>query len=124
MTSTSIRISSDTHESVVKARGILEQLFRRRLSLDEAVYLSSWLIGFLYQTARKLEAQNIIEIIETEKGSLRLEGLANTIEALPEFVKEITEIQSKLDNRKKESSRLMVTTKRSRKKNEVDPDDW
>lgn len=92
--------------------------------MDEAVYLSSWLIGFLYQTARKLEAQNIIEIIETEKGSLRLEGLANTIEALPEFVKEITEIQSKLDNRKKESSRLMVTTKRSRKKNEVDPDDW
>ena len=82
---------------VVNARGSFEQLFKRNLSLDQTIYLSARLISFVYEKVQKLNALDKIKILQTENGSVHLEG-ADTIfsEILPELVKEFTEINSKL----------------------------
>jgi len=94
---TSIKVSKDTHKMVVNARGSFEQLFKRNLSLDQTIYLSARLISFVYEKVQKLNALDKIKILQTENGSVHLEG-ADTIfsEILPELVKEFTEINSKL----------------------------
>lgn len=112
MSSTSIRISQDTREMVIKTRGILEQLFRRRLSLDDTMYLASRLIYFIYGTVQKLDAQNRIKIVETSDGAFKLELLENVADVVPYVVEEITEIKDKLAEREKKTSRLMVTVKK------------
>jgi len=109
MPRTSMRVSEDTHKMIIKTRGIFEQLFKRKLSLDDTIYLSSRLISFIYETVQKLQAQNKVKITEAEDGSLKLEGLENVSSILPELIDEFTEINNKLAEKEKESSRLNVT---------------
>lgn len=96
MTGTSIRISDDTYKIVIKTRGILEQMFLQKLSLDDAVYLSARLISFIYETVQRLVAQNRIKIVEVSEGRIRFEGIENVADVLPSIINEITEIKEKL----------------------------
>ena len=112
MTRASMKVSGDTYEMVIKTRGILEHLFRRKLSLDETVYLSSRLISFIYETVQKLEAQNRIKIQELDTGEIRVEGIEGVPEIIPDVVEEFTEINRKLAEKDKENSRLTVRVKR------------
>lgn len=109
MVGTSMRVSEDTHKMVVKTRGILEQLFKRRLSLDDATYLSMKLISSIYETVQRLDAQQKITIVDLGVGIVELDGLENVADVLPEIIQEITEINCKLAEKEKKSSRLVVT---------------
>jgi type VI protein secretion system component VasA len=93
---------------IVKTKGIFEQLFKRNLSLDDAVYLSSRLISFIYETVQKLEAQKKIAITELPDGSLKVEGLETVDNVIPEVISEFTEINQKLAEKEKEASRVRV----------------
>lgn len=101
MKGTSLRVSEDTYKMVIRTRGIFEQLFRRKLSLDETIYLSSRLISFVYETIQRLQAQEKIKIVEAEDGSLELQGLENVREVLPEIISEFTDINEKLAEKEK-----------------------
>lgn len=107
-----MKVSEDTYKMVIKTRGIFEQLFKRRLSLDGTVYLSSTIISFIYETIKKLEAQDRIKIVGLDDGSIKLEGLENVPEVFPDIVDEFTEINQKLDEKEKRKSQLKVTVKR------------
>lgn len=104
---TSIRVSDETYKIIIKTRGILEQLFMQKLSLDDTMYLSSRLVSFIYETFRKLEARGRIKIVEVEDGKLSLEGLENVRGIMPEIISEIMEIKGKLAE--KETSQLSAT---------------
>lgn len=112
MARTSMRVSEDTYKMVIKTRGLFEQLFKRKLSLDDTVYLSSRLVSFIYEMFQKLDAQNLIEIIEVADGTLRLEGVGRISEVLPDIIDEVTEINDKLAEKEKKTARLKVTAKR------------
>jgi len=106
-----MRVSEDTYKMVIKMRGIFEQLFKRKLSLDDTVYLSARLISFIYEAIQKLAAQGQIKIVELGDGSLKLERLINVASLFPVVIAEFTEIDQKLAEKEKKTSRLMVTTK-------------
>lgn len=113
---TSIKVSNDTYEMIIKTRGIFEQLFRRKLSLDETMYLSARLISFIYENVQRLQAQNRIKIHEVSAGTVNLEGLENmqaiVQEITPDVVDEFTDINQKLAEKEKKTSRLMVSVKK------------
>lgn len=115
---TSLRVSEDTREIVIKTRGIFEQLFRRKLSLDDTVYLSARLISFIYETVQRLQAQNRIKIQEVSTGAINLQGIENMQEIVqeiaPDVVDEFTEINQKLAEKEGKTSRLMVEVKRGK----------
>lgn len=111
MARTSMRVSEDTYRMVIKTRGILEQLFKKKLSLDETVYLSSRTISFIYELFQKLDAQNRIKIVDVGDGSLKLERLEEVDEVFQDVVDEVTEIKDKLAEKEKKTS-LKVTVKR------------
>jgi hypothetical protein len=113
---TSMRISGDTHKSVIKTRGIFEQLYKQRLSLDDTVYLSSRLISFIYQTFQRFAVRNQIEIVKDEDCFLTLDNVENLNELVPEIISEITEINHILAEKEQKSSRLNVVTRRRLKK--------
>lgn len=109
MPRTSIKASEDTHKMVIKTRGIFEQLFKRKLSLDDTIYLSTRLVSFIYETGLRLNALNKIQIIESENGSIKLKGLDNiSEEVVRDLVKEFTEIDSKLAEKKKAVQVAMI----------------
>jgi hypothetical protein len=110
MPGTSIRISDDTYKMIVKTKGIFEQLFKRNLSLDDTVYLSSRLISFIYETVQKLQAQNKIAITERPDGSLKVEGLESVRNVVPEVISEFTEINEKLSEKRSGTTPVTVTT--------------
>ena len=112
---TSMRVSEDTYKMVIKTRGIFEQLFKQKLSLDDTVYLSSRIVSFIYETIKKLDAQDQIKILEESDGSIKLERLEDVDEVFPDVIEEITEIKDKLAEKEKKTSRLLVTAKRSKK---------
>jgi len=93
---------------VIRTRGIFEQLFRRKLSLDETIYLSSRLNSFIYETIQRLQAQEKITIVEAEDGSLELQGSENVRAVLPEIINEFTDINEKLAEKEKESRKTPV----------------
>jgi hypothetical protein len=105
LTRTSIRVSDDTYRMIIKTRGIFEQMFKRKLSLDDTVYLSSRLISFIYETVQKLQAQERIAITELPDGSLKVEGLKSVDDVVPEVINEFTEINKKLAEKEKEISK-------------------
>ena len=109
---TSMRVSEDTYKMVIKTRGILEQMFLRKLSLDDTVYLASRLISFIYETVQKLDNQNRIKIVEVGDGALKLEGLEDVTDILPNIIDEVMEIKDKLAEKEGKTSRLKVTVKR------------
>lgn len=108
MVGTSIRVSDDTYKMIIKTRGIFEQLFTRKLSLDETVYLSSRLISYVYETGQRLAAQGRIKILATEDGSLRLQGVENLNDLLPQIINEFSEINEKLAEKEKKVSKIAV----------------
>jgi hypothetical protein len=116
MKATSMRISGDTHKSVVETRGIFEQLYKQRLSLDDTVYLSSHLISFIYKTFQRFAVQNQIEIVKDEDCCLSLDNVENLNELVPEIISEITEINHILAEKEQKSSRLNVIIRRRLKK--------
>jgi len=107
MGGTSVRITDDTYRMIIKTRGMFEQLFKTKLSLDDTVYLSTRLISFIYETVQRLDAQNLINIKEMEDGSIKLEGIENVQGALPGVVEEVTEIKDKLAEKEKTSQLAM-----------------
>lgn len=97
MERTSIKVSADTHKAIIQTRGMFEQLFKRQLSLDDTIYLSSRLITSVYGNIQKLSALEKIRIQQSEDGSLQIEGLDVVVsEILPDLIKEFTEIDNKL----------------------------
>jgi hypothetical protein len=97
---------------VVNARGTFEQLFKKNLSLDKTIYLSARLISFVYERVQKLNALDKVKILQTENGSIQIEGIDTVfLEILPDLVKEFTEINSKLAE--KEKAVQLVITERS-----------
>jgi len=104
-----MKVSEDTYKMVVKTRGIFEQLFKQKLSLDETVYLSSRIISFIYETIKKLDAQERIKIVEASDGSLKLERLKDVDEVFPDVIEEITEIKDKLAEKRGKKATLTVT---------------
>ena len=117
MSRTSMKVSDDTYNMVVKTRGLFEQLFKRKLSLDETIYLASRLISFTYETVQRLNAQDKIKIVESKVGSLKIEGFDDVSpEVLPEVIDEFTEINDKLTDKKKKEkkdTRLVVITQKT-----------
>jgi len=107
-----MKVSEDTYKMVVKTRGIFEQLFKRKLSLDDTVFLNSRLISFIYETVRKLEAKDKIKLLDVGDGSLKLEGAGNIGVVLPDIIEEFMEINQKLAEKEKKASQLKVTVKR------------
>lgn len=102
LTRTSIKVSDDTHKMVVNARVAFEQLFRRNLSLDETIYLSTKLVSFVYERVQKLNALDKVKILQAESGSIQIEGIDTVFfEILPDLIKEFTEIDSKLAEKEK-----------------------
>lgn len=102
MPRTSIKVSDDTHKIVVQTKGIFEQLFRRNLSLDDTIYLSSRLISSVYEKIQKFRALDKIVIQRSIDGSINIVGLENIYsELLPELVEEFTEINNKLAEKEK-----------------------
>jgi hypothetical protein len=118
MARTSIGVSEDTHKMVIKTRGVFEQLFKRKLSMDDTVYLSTRLISFIYEMVQRFDALEKIEIVGEGVGSVRLEGFDNVAsEIVPDVVKEFTDINDMLAEKnesveKKKDSRLAVDIKR------------
>jgi hypothetical protein len=106
LTRTSIRVSDDTYRMIIKTRGIFEQMFKRKLSLDDTVYLSSRLISFIYETVQKLQAQERIAITELPDGSLKVEGLKSVDDVVLEVINVFTEINKKLAEKEKEISKV------------------
>lgn len=106
-----MKVSEDTYKMVIKTRGIFEQLFKQKLSLDETVYLSSRTISFIYELFQKLDAQNRIKIVDLGNGSLKLERLEEVDEVFQDVVEEVTEIKDKLAEKEKKTSQLKVTVK-------------
>lgn len=108
--STSVRIKGDTYRTIIETRGILEQTFRKKLTIDDTIYLSSRLISFIYRTFQKLEAQNKIQISAGEDGTINVTGVDEVMgEVAPEIVEEFTEINLKLGEREKKSERSTVS---------------
>lgn len=101
----SIRISDDTYKMIVKTKGMFEQMFKRNLSLDDTVYLSSRLISFIYETVQRLQIQNKIAITELPDGSLKVQSLESmhdiVRDSIPEIIREFTEIDKKLSEKEK-----------------------
>jgi uncharacterized protein YdcH (DUF465 family) len=87
---------------VIQSRGMFEQLFKRKLSLDDTIYVSAKLITSVYEKIQKLNALEKIKIKESEDGSLRIEGIDVAVsEILPDLIKEFSEIDSKLAEKEK-----------------------
>lgn len=102
LTRTSIKVSDNTHKTVIQTKGIFEQLFRRNLSLDDTIYLSTRLISSVYENVQKFVALGKVTIQQSEDGSIQIVGFENIYsELLPELVKEFTEINDKLAEKEK-----------------------
>jgi hypothetical protein len=87
---------------IVNTRGNFEQMFKKNLSLDDTIYLSTRLISFVYERFQKLNALDKIKIQQSEDGSIQIEGIATVFsEILPDLIKEFTEIDSKLAEKEK-----------------------
>lgn len=113
MGQTSMKVSENTYKTVIKTRGIFEQLFGKRLTLDETVYLSSRTISLIYEIFQKLDAQGKIKIVDAGDGSLRLDRLEVSDDVFQDIIEEITEINDKLAEKEKEKlARLTVPTER------------
>jgi len=84
-------------------------MFKKNLSLDDTIYLSTRLISFVYERFQKLNALDKIKIQQSEDGSIQIEGIATVFsEILPDLIKEFTEIDSKLAEKEK-GVKLAVT---------------
>lgn len=102
MSRTSMKVSNDTHKMVIQTRGIFEQLFKRKLSLDDTVYLSAKLISSVYEKIQKFNALDKIKIQQSEDGSIQIEGIDTILsELLPDLVKEFSQINDKLAEKEK-----------------------
>jgi molybdopterin-guanine dinucleotide biosynthesis protein len=103
MDRTSIKVTTDTHKTVIQTRGYFEQLFKRNLSLDDTIYLSARLISIIFREGQKLLALNRITVQEDEKGVIQVEGLDKNVlmEILPTLIEEFTEIDKKLSEKEK-----------------------
>jgi len=71
---TTIRVSSKSYRALVRARGVLETIHLRRLSFDDAVYLST---NFTYEVLNNLTvqaAEGKIVVATSEDGILHFLG--------------------------------------------------
>jgi molybdopterin-guanine dinucleotide biosynthesis protein len=98
-----MKVSTDTHKMVIQTRGFFEQAFKRKLSLDDTIYLSTRLISFIFKEGQKLLALEKITIQQNENGTIQVEGLDRNVlvEILPVLIKEFTEIDNKLAEKEK-----------------------
>lgn len=103
MERTSMKVSGDTHKTVIQTRGFFEQVFKRKLSLDDTIYLSARLTSFIFREGQKLLALDKIKVRQGEKGTILVEGLDKNVlmEILPVLIKEFTEIDNKLAEKEK-----------------------
>jgi hypothetical protein len=69
---TTIRVKNETHKSIVKARGALEQTFGRKLTLDETVFVSASYVNIAYEELQKLETKNLAKVITEKDGSIEI----------------------------------------------------
>jgi hypothetical protein len=113
MDRTSIKVSDDTHKTVIQTRGFFEQIFKRALSLDDTIYLSAWLISFIFREGQKLLALDKIKVQQDEKGTIQIEGLDRNVfmEILPVLIAEFAEIDNKLAEKSK--TLQLVSTEKS-----------
>ncbi len=86
---TTIRVKDETHKSIIKARGALEQTFGRKLTLDETVFVSASYVNIAYEELQKLENKNLAKVILDKDGSIEIKwnDLSQIIaEVLPRLI--------------------------------------
>jgi hypothetical protein len=99
---TTIRVKDETHKSIVKARGALEQTFGRKLTLDETVFVSASYVNIAYEEFQKLEKKNLAKVVTEKDGSIEIKWTDLTqilIEVLPRLMNAFANLKRILDRK-------------------------